>query len=112
MIENCGELSIEDADNGNVPVSIFLHSYEPGDGMDYDGEQDTKDLWVLNADNYMPRRCGVASGVYLVFGTREELQDLVKKYILPLYQMAIQKIDTMINSPSGGQFYYWTDEYD
>jgi hypothetical protein len=118
MIEDVGELRITDANEANIPVDVWLHS--PADnkdnGAEYDGEQDNgEDLWLLTANNYMPRRARLGEEwCYKVWGTKEELQALIKKHILPLYQVAVKYLQGMIDGkvdgegkPVFGGLYYW-----
>ena len=103
MIENIGEIEFSEADEMNVPVNIFI-----GLNKDDFGRDDTPDdSWILRADNFMPRKCLATEGAYCVASdNKEELIELVKKYILPFYQVAIKNIEGII----GGQVdcqYYW-----
>ena len=112
MIENTGELNIEGADSANIPVDIWLHN--PVDWVEadyqYNGEQDPKDLWLLSANNYMPRkaRLGSESGpCYEVWGTEQELRDLIAKYIIPLYETALNVLKNMSTGNGNTNLHYW-----
>lgn len=90
--ENC-ERSIELANSANVPVNIFIN--EP---------TATNPKWTLTAANFMPRKDRVASDVYSVEADSEkEIQEIVQKFIVPLYEVALNKLKT------GKDLYYWED---
>jgi hypothetical protein len=114
MIEETGELRIADANDANVPVDIWLRS--PGkwklEGcFDYDGEQDTSNLWLLTANNYMPRKARLGNPVkwcYEVWGTEAELRELVKKHVLPLYVAAVEVLQGIADGKENhDHLYYW-----
>ena len=117
MIENVGELEIESANDANIPVDIWLYPYKEAieNGCEYDGEQNTENLWVLSANNYMPRKAGLGGdGSYVIWGTVEELRELIRKHILPLYEVAVEYLKGMIEgrvNQEGKQIYdglyYW-----
>lgn len=104
MIKNSGELSIDFADDANVPVNIFISEVEEGD---YD-EDDQPD-WathVLTASNFMPRKGRVASNTHLVFAdNEEELRTLVQRHVVPIYEQALERLKTK------STLYYWTNEF-
>ena len=105
MISDSGEIEIEAADRANVPVNIFIAKQE-----DDEGEETGK--WVLTADNFMPRRCRAEDGAYGVEAdTLEELQGVIRKHVLPLYEVALANINDML-SMTGEEdempsHYYW-----
>lgn len=97
MVEETGEISFEEADDANIPVDIWL-------------EQDLEtNKWKLWANNYMPRKArlsGEASYEALA-DTREELEDIIKKKIIPLYEVALQKLQAICKRKADN-LYYWT----
>lgn len=99
MIEQKGECQIEEADDMNIPVNIFISAPDnPGD------------KWTLTADNFMPRKCHATDGAYSIEAdTREELQELVKKHVLPLYEVALDLVKGMI-AGTNDSLYYWEKE--
>ena len=118
MIENVGELEIQGCDDANIPVDVWLHS--PQDNKDneveYNGKNDNpEDLWLLTASNYMPRKGRLGEDqCYKVWGTKEELRELIKKHILPLYETAVKYLQGMIagttyenGKPVFDGLYYW-----
>lgn len=106
MTESVGPLNIQDFDDANIPVCIFLTEAEIE--KDKDPEQDWK--FQLTAHNYMPRKDNVEEDALLVYSdNKEELQQLVKQYILPLYQNAITQLNGIING-TNDSLYYWDSE--
>jgi hypothetical protein len=97
MIINEGENSFETADDANIPVDIWLH----------DNDEDYPNKFVLKAGNYMPRRGRIAEEAYkAICDTREEVEEIINKHILPLYNKAIDKIKNMAKE-GRGDLYYW-----
>lgn len=104
MIEQTGECEIDEADNANIPVNIFLREVEDDD------EEANGKKWQLVADNFMPRKGRCSGSAYNVYAdTKEELQELVKRHVLPLYQNAIRLLEGIINGTNDG-LYYWTEK--
>ena len=99
-MKEIGELSFSGANDANIPVGIFF------DQEDDDGEKLPDNQWRIRADNYMPRKCRVEDGAYNVIGTKDELKELIRQYILPLYQTAVKRIEGMIDG-SNDKLYYW-----
>lgn len=94
MIESIGEMELSEANELNIPINIFIA--EPGDGVE------THDKWELYANNYMPRKEYSCSLQYQYKGdSREELVELIKKYVVPLYETALSKLK------STGELYFW-----
>jgi hypothetical protein len=55
----------------------------------------------------MPRKGRVSEAAYkAICDTKEEAQELINKYILPLYAVAMDKIKNMANEGEG-DLYYW-----
>ncbi len=113
MIENTGNINIEEADDANIPVDIWLKPYadtEIDQFPIYEGEQDTTNLWCLCANNYMPRKARLSGeGAYIVWGTKEELQEIIRKYIIPLYQVALKILKGISNGNGFTHLYYWSE---
>lgn len=113
MIENVGELKIQSADDANIPVDIWLRSpdkMKEEECFEYDGTQDSsEELWLLTANNYMPRRACLAQDgwAYKVWGTEAELRELIKKHILPLYETAVKILQGMVSGKPDCHLYYW-----
>ena len=104
MIEyHDGELS--EVDEANIPVNIFIN--KPGEDDEY------PDKWVLTADNFMPRKNAACAGCVMTADSLQELQEEIKKYVLPLYQTAITQIGAMIDATEDMEMpslYYWESE--
>lgn len=89
--EDKGNIKIAGADDMNVPVNSFL--FEPG-------EDSAK--WRWTADNFMPRRGGVAEGQYEIKAdTKESILEAVQKHVVPLYEAALENMKT------NGACYCW-----
>lgn len=109
--EDRGELLIEDCDDANIPVSIFLSEIEDSDreeaasaGEPYNPNH----RWVLRADNYMPRKGRASESAYEITApTREALVEVIKKFIIPLYQIALANLEGII-AGTNDSLYYWT----
>jgi hypothetical protein len=115
MIENRGELEIRNADDANVPVDIWVSqinndSFNNGYGDKI--SQDDIGKWELHANNYMPRRASLAEdcdAYFIVADTKEEIAELIEKYILPLYRVAIEVLTDMA-ATGKGHLYYWENQ--
>ena len=104
-IEQNGELEFENADDSNIPVSIFVReidAQEDGDGKFY---------WEVTADNYMPRRGRCADGAFNAKAeTREEIAELLRVNVLPLYETALAKLNKIIEGKAENLYYWSNDE--
>lgn len=110
--KNVSDLSIEGANDANVPVDIWIKQVTKDNKDEYLYVQ--VGSWVLNASNYMPRRARLSEGGdgYLVEAdTREELVELLKKHVLPLYKNALAKLEGMITGTCT-HLYYWDEKLD
>jgi hypothetical protein len=118
MIESVGELDFLGSNNANIPIDIWLFSPKQNkeNETEYDGSQDDgSELWLLTADNYMPRKARLGGErSYKVWGTAEELRGLIKTYVLPLYETAVKYLQGMIEGKVGADgepvfhgLYYW-----
>jgi hypothetical protein len=96
MIISEGELNFEDANDMNVPVDIWLEN-----------NNDYPNKFVLTAANYMPRKGIIKESSYkVVCDTREEIEEIINKFILPFYTNAINKLKNMAKE-GRGSLYYW-----
>lgn len=106
VIEN-GVMPFENADDANVPVSLFLSKIGDSDRIDEPADH----LWRLTADNYMPRKGMCTDCAYCVSArSRDDLAAIVRKHVLPLYHIAVQKLDLMAFGEGEGNLYYWEHE--
>lgn len=110
-LHNVGEMALNNFNDANIPVDIWIE--ELNEETD-DGESDEKYKagyrFRLHCGNYMPRKGRVeecAADVYTK--DKESLQNAVKKYILPLYQTALNIVTKMANECKGS-LYYWEEE--
>lgn len=83
--------SFDQADDANIPVDIWLEKY---DETEEDIPEDMK--YVLRAGNYMPMKERVEGGFIVYSDNLAELQEIIKTKILPLYEVAVNKITDMI----------------
>jgi len=101
-VEESGECEFQYADDANIPVGIFLSEMDDSDRDDCPPDH----KWQLNADNFMPRK-GLGEGAYRVTApTREALVEVVRRYILPLYEVAMANLTAMI-AGTNDKLYYW-----
>jgi hypothetical protein len=105
--KDLGEISVEEADEANIPVDIWL------DKVDEEAREENPELltWELHANNYMPRK-GRLSGEQayrLTSDDRAVLVALVKKHWLPLYKTAVAKLEAFDKPDAEGvsELYYW-----
>lgn len=91
MIKSIGEMGLEEANEMNVPVQIFIS--EPSE---------SETAWELCANNYMPRKNLISECQYKYLAdNKEELVELVRKYVVPLYEVAVARLK------DAGELYYW-----
>lgn len=112
-MQNYGDIEIEEANEANIPVDIWVNEItdeflEDNDDTDDNIYQNNRGKWVLKADNYMPRKSRLSGeNAYLViFDSYEELAEAVSTYILPLYQTAVSVLEAII-SKNQDHLYYW-----
>ena len=100
-MQDVGDIDFGSADDANVPVDVWLK--EESDNID------VRDAggWRLSAANYCPRKDNVYEGAYEVWGTREELVEVIKTKILPLYQTATDILQMMCQG-TADHLYYWS----
>lgn len=100
-----GDSSMSDFDDANIPVDIWLQEMQEGDDYYKDGFR-----YSFHCANYMPRKGAVAESSCQVYSKdKETLQKAIKKYILPLYQVAVDKINYMITN-GASHLYYWSKD--
>lgn len=92
MLEDIGDLSLEDMDESNIPVNCFLT--EP----DEDGGK-----WTWEAENFMPRRRLIGGSYDLEADSKDEILEAVRKHVVPLYEAALK------NLRETGENYYWKE---
>ena len=101
--EDIGKIPIEDADDANVPVDIWLTKRNEND-------EEHPGKWQLRANNYMPRKAclGGERSYCAISDDREVLAALVRKHWLPLYQIAVEILTEMRpNKDDNARLYYW-----
>lgn len=92
MLEDIGDLSLEDMDESNIPVNCCLMEPDEAGGK-----------WAWGAENFMPLR-GVIGGLYaLEADSKDEILEAVRKHVAPLYEAALR------NLMETGENYYWKD---
>lgn len=90
MLRDAGDLSIERADDANVPVVCVLSEPDRENG-----------LWIWDAINFMPRKEYCGGSYRLEADTKEEIMEVLRKYVIPLYEAAAT------NMRENGENYYW-----
>ena len=100
MIKEKGEIPFGEADGSSIPVDVWLTETENDKTREKDG------TWTLRAANYIPRK-GVVEGSYeAVSDKREELVELIKRHVLPLYETAVKKLRAICED-GADNLYYW-----
>jgi hypothetical protein len=101
-VENLGDGEFAGANDGNIPVNIYLLPAQDEEGAYVSG------FWELRADLFMPRK-GLVEGFYRARSTDpEELQALVQNHVVPLYKTALGKL-IGIAMGTETRLYYWGD---
>jgi hypothetical protein len=116
MLLNASE--IDNFNDANVPVDIWLTKLSEDDvedlctGREFDSEDLEKmnsPIWRLKMSNYMPRKGGVDDeGITIYSDSKEELQEIVRKKILPLYRRAVNRL-VAISEGKASSLYYWDE---
>lgn len=89
-----GEMALKECDDANIPVQSFISSPEES-GDEY---------WHWTAANFMPRKLIAHDGAYEIRAkSREEIIKALEKYVIPLYQNAIDSLRIK------GSSYYWSE---
>lgn len=95
-----GKMSVGEADDGNIPVCIFISHDE--EGYDADDGSKEKYCWTAYASNFMPRRESVNQCCYRFYcHDRETAVAVIHRFWLPLYKAAVEKLEKT------GELYYW-----
>lgn len=90
------ESNILEADDLNVPVESFL--------MEPDSESPK---WRWSASLYMPRKSRIEEDYFnVVADTKEEILDLVRRVVVPIYEAAVHNLSTH------GENYFFRKEAD
>lgn len=98
IISNGNMTVKDDANSANIPVNIWLTENDEGNG------------YLLTADNYMPRLTKVIGEEYREQSeNREELVELIKNHIIPLYEVALSTLQNVCEGKEEG-LYYWEKE--
>lgn len=93
-----GNIGLEEADDANIPVNISI-SLDDSSGAQ---------IYKLSCDNYCPRKGCVYDCQYVYSALDDQsLRELVRLFIKPLYEVALKKIDGMIDG-TGDNLYYWS----
>jgi len=108
MVETIGDCNVDCIDDANIPVDIWLLQ---ADNKDVADKYRCKiGQWVLHANNYMPRT-GECSGTYIfVSDNKDELLEIIKTKIIPLYQTALNILNDMVVGKSTN-LYYWSNKW-
>ena len=88
LVEQTGEFSIENLNEMNVPVNIFLSERR------------------LSFDAFMPRKGRSFEGFSYTASSPEPLRKLVELFIKPFYVVAMKNVDGLIDGTKDSQ-YYW-----
>lgn len=101
-----GTDDITTIDDANIPVNIFITKVEIGDES-IPNDLDFVPTHRLTASNFMPRKQLVIDCVHEIWADNiSELQELVKKCVLPLYEIAVEKLKNIGNG-TDDTLYYW-----
>ncbi len=99
MIDDRSISPITEVDETAIPVDIWIQKAE-------DGSPDAG-KWVLTASCYIPRKTFVTGDYFTVVAdTAEELRDLIKIHVLPIYEAAVAQISA-IRDGRADHLYYW-----
>lgn len=99
VFESPDHMAFSSADDANVPVDIWLHAPD-----------EERDKWQLTASNYMPRKGRLhPHGYSQTADSREELVALLTAHVLPLYRIAVAKIEGIV-AGTEDHIYYWNDK--
>lgn len=94
--------SLDEFDDANIPVDIWLHTLTEDDTEYTDGFR-----YKLTASNYMPRKQRIEEeALSIISDNKEELQALIKEKIIPIYQKAIDVLNKMVDGTTNN-LYYW-----
>lgn len=108
---NRGEMTLADFDDANVPVDIWVEELvkEDADGDDV-AIFNAGYRYTIRCGNYMPRKGAVSESAVSAFAKdKETIQKAMNKYIIPLYQTALNKLNKMAETGKG-DLYYWDND--
>lgn len=116
MIQSIGEAEFGPHDSANIPCNIFIAEIDREDEYDLQrlrehGVVGTEWTWRLTADLFMPRKGKWSDAYEYVATSKEELNELVRKHVLPSYQIALDAV-TAMSEGRRDTFYYWSPEHD
>lgn len=100
MIKFYGDDEITGVDDANIPVNLLIAKVK----------HKGKVKWRLSWDYFMPRK-GFGEGGFLLADTKEEMQEFIKKNILPLYRIAFDVVTAMTEGKRDA-LYYWQEKDD
>jgi hypothetical protein len=93
ILRNEGELTVEDVDEMNIPVNIFISE-----------DEETKEI-CISAANFMPRRERVHENAYSLYvPDMETAKQIVQAFFLPIYEIALTQLK------KNSTLYYWEIE--
>ena len=99
MVDDRSISPITEVNETLIPVDIWIQKAK-------DDSQDAG-KWVLTGSCYLPRKSFVTSNYFeVVADTAEELRNIVRTNVLPLYQAAVAQL-TAIHEGREDHLYYW-----
>ena len=99
--KDLGDMCIADADDMNVPVNSFLTQIDDSRILEANRLKRYKGWFEWSAQNFMPRKECLGGEYRVIAPERETILELVKKYVVPLYETALENLKTY------GANYYW-----
>ncbi len=109
MIQSTGEEEFGEHDSANIPCNIFITEIDWDDLREM-GLAENMPKWAkyqLTADIFMPRKGLYDTAYEYVADNKEELRALVRKHVLPSYQIALDAV-TALTEGKRDTFYYWS----
>jgi len=89
------EANFDIPNDANIPVHCFLFE-------DEDEDEKLTGLYRWIASNYMPRKSMISDeDEYQIIDTKKNIQDFIKRRVIPLYKAAIHNLETSC------ELYYW-----
>jgi hypothetical protein len=109
MIEQVSATGLEEANDMNIPIDIWLSRIASDEGEEDQELIKQGFIWRLRAASYQPRKDRIWTEAYeYIASDRAELSALVEKHILPLYKIALSKVEAMTKpSEDDLDLYYW-----
>jgi len=114
MIVDNGEWSLGGIDDANIPMDIWLSNEQKradDNGRKVDPDIGDAGGWKLTAANYCPRKGVAHSEAYEVYGTHEELVEIIRTKFMPLYQTALNVLEGICQGTKT-HLYYWNNNND